>query len=678
MASKKNKKSKKKEAALDAKLKKATKVKNAKPKRDYRNLLIALAVVGFTFLCFSSAINNEFVNWDDDKNFYENENIRGLNNSNFWENTAKIFTDDVIGGYNPLTIWTFAIEHQMFDKFTKPHLWHLNNVILHLLCTFFVFLIGRKMGLDLWACVLFASMFGVHPLRVESVAWVTERKDVLYGFFYLVSIYYYLKYIRHQKKNIYLVIIGLSFVLSLFSKVQAVILPISLILIDYYFDGKLNFKKILYKTPLFIGSLIMGIVNIKFLGEQGSFDTNATYTGIDRLFIGSYQYSVYLVKSLVPYRMSPLYPYPASIPPIYYVSIISFIASAGIMIWAYLKEKKAIFFGLGFFLANVFLLLQILGAGQGFLADRFTYIPYIGLFFIFAFYFQKLLEIKPKMKFMFLGLAALVLLAYGFLTFQQNKIWKDSGTLWTHVLKYSKNSTLPYGNRANFYRDNGQKELALKDYNDRIRLKEDDPGVFNSRARLYFNSNNRDTLLLALSDYNKAIDLKHKKINQFKTGGNTAAANKESIEIAEYYVNRGATFAKLSDFDQALVNLNEGVKYNPNFVNAYHNRSVIYNMRKQFPEALADINKFLQFRPGNADIIYEKSRLHNILGQPNEALAAANKALKYKNNNGLYYVERAKAHYTLQKYTEAKQDLQKAQSMKIQLDPTLISTIMSK
>ncbi len=677
MASKKNKKAKKKQDALDTKLKNSTKQKAPKTKRDFKNLLYALAVVAFTGICFITAINNEFVNWDDDKNFYENEDITSLNDENFWTNTKNIFTKDIIGGYNPLTIWTFALEHQLFG-FENPHLWHLNNVILHLLCTFFVFLIGRKLGLSLWASVIFAGLFGIHPMRVESVAWVTERKDVLYGFFYLVAIYYYLKYILEQKKTIYLVIIGIAFILSLFSKIQAVILPISLILIDYYFDGKLDFKKILYKTPLFIGSIIIGIINIRFLGEQGSFETNATYTGIDRLFIGSYQYTVYLVKSLVPYRMAPLYPYPASMPAIYYASIISFVLSGAVLLWAYFKKKKAIFLGLGFFIANVFFLLQIIGAGQGFLADRFTYIPYMGLFFVFAYYLQKLMSAKPQLSKALMVASSVVLLAYGFMTFNQNKIWKNSGTLWTHVLKYSPNSTLPYGNRANYYRDNGQKVLALKDYNERIRLKEDDEGVFNSRARLFFNSTNRDTLMLALSDYSKAIDLKHQKIDRYRSGGNVAKANSEQIAIAEYYVNRGATYAKLGDFDQALTNLNEGVKFNPNFVNAYHNRSVIYNMRQQFPEALADINKFLQFRPYNADLIYEKARLHNILRQPNEAFQAINNALKYKQNNGLYYVERAKANYTLNKFAEAKQDLQKAKSMKVNLDPKLISTIMSK
>lgn len=677
MASKKNKKEKKKLEALDTNNKASSKTKSTKPKKDYKNLLYALAVVAFTAICFTSAINNDFVNWDDDKNFYENENITSLNDENFWENTKKIFTSDIIGGYNPLTIWTFAIEHQVYG-FENPHLWHLTNVILHLFCTFFVFLIGKKLGLSLWAGIFFAALFGIHPMRVESVAWVTERKDVLYGVFYLIAIYAYLKYILEEKKSIYLVIIGITFILSLFSKIQAVILPISLILIDYYFDGKLDFKKILYKTPLFIGSIIIGLINVRFLGEQGSFETNATYTGIDRLFIGSYQYTVYLVKSLVPYRMAPLYPYPAAMPTLYYVSILSFVISAAIMLWAYIKEKKAIFFGLGFFVANVFFLLQIVGAGQGFLADRFTYIPYIGLFFMIAYYLQQLMTIKPQLSKALIGFSSIVLLAYALMTFNQNKIWKNSGTLWSHVLKYSPNSTLPYGNRANYYRDNGQRALALKDYDDRIRLKQDDEGVFNSRARLFFNSTSRDTLVLALNDYSKAIELKHEKIDRFKGAGKTVEANKEQNAIAEYYVNRGATYAKLGDYDQALSNLNDGVRYNPSFVNAYHNRSVIYNMRQQFPEALADIDKFLEFRPYNADLIYEKARLHNILRQPNEAFKAINNALRYKKNNGLYYVERAKANFILNKFTEAKQDLDRAKSMNINLDPNLVNAIMSK
>lgn len=682
MASKKDKKSKKKQEALAAKSKKTSKKitkqkKQAKSKVSKKHLWVALGVIAFTAICFTTAIDNGFVNWDDDKNFLENDNITSLNGENFWENTKKIFTDDVIGGYNPLSIWTFAIEYQLYDKFEKPYLWHLDNVILHLLCTFFVFLIGRKLGLGIWASILFAGLFGVHPLRVESVAWVTERKDVLYGIFYLVAIYYYLKYILEEKKKIYFFILGVCFVLSLFSKVQAVILPVSLVLIDYYFDGKLNFKKILYKTPLFVGSLIMGFVNFKFLGEQGSLDSNTAYEGIQRLFIGSYQYTVYLIKSLVPYRMSPLYPYPATMPGIYYVSILSFILSTGVMIWAYFKEKKVIFFGLGFFIANVIFLLQIIGAGQGFLADRFTYIAYIGLFFIFSYYFQKLLLAKPQLKKVLLGLGAVLLLGYGFMTFNQNKIWKDSGTLWTHVLKYHKNSVLPYGNRANYYRDGGQTKKALVDYNERLRLEKDAKG-YNSRARLFFNSTNRDTLQLALSDYNEAIRYQLEDIQKLRSAGFAKAANQKSTEIGEYYVNRGATYAKLNNLDLALADLNEGVIRNPIFLNAYNNRSSIYAMRGQFTEALMDVNKLIELGQGNLNNWFKKAQFHNNLGQGSEAAKAVAILLRNNPNNGLYYLESSKANFTLNQFAKAKQDLQKAKSLGAKPSQKLEQTIMSK
>jgi len=127
-----------------------------------------------------------------------------------------------------------------------------------------------------------------------------------------------------------------------------------------------------------------------------------------------------------------------------------------------------------------------------------------------------------------------------------------------------------------------------------------------------------------------------------------------------------------------LRNINQGVKYNKDFVNAYNNRSVIYNLRQQYPEALADVNTYLKYKPYDSKMYYEKSRLHNILGQPNEAFTAANTAIKYNQGNGLYFVERCKANFSLNKVAEAKQDLQKAQSLGLKLDQNFINTIMSR
>lgn len=613
---------------------------------SFSSILIPVIILAITFGCFTTAIDNGFVNWDDDKNFYENEMITNLNSENFWSQTKAIFTTDIIGGYNPLTIFTFALDKQIYGL-DNPMPWHLENVILHLACTFILFFIGRRLGLSLIGAGLLTLLFGIHPMRVESVAWVTERKDVLFGFFYLLSLFYYIKSKQEEKKG-FLVLVWLFFILSLLSKIQAVILPISMVLVDYYLDGKLNLKKILFKTPFFIASLIFGIVSIKILQDSGVLSSTTEYGGIQRIFIGSWQYTVYLVKSIVPYRLSPLYPYPSSMEWYFYPSILSFLATAIFMIYAYIKKWKVLFFGIGFFLANVFFLLQIMGAGQGFLADRFTYIPYIGLFYIYAYYFDYAIERFPKSKNILLALVAVVVGIYGFMTFTQNKIWKDSGTLWTHVLKYYQRSTLPYGNRANFYRDNGQTELALKDYSKRISLKADDARVFNSRARLYFNFTDPDSLQKSISDYSKAIEL-------------------NPIDV-EYWANRGAAYAKIGDFENAVKNMDQSIKLDPNYANAYLNRSVIRNNLGQYQGALDDIIMFSKFKPYEYQMQYEIGRLSVVVGKPVEALKALQIAISKYPNKGIYYIEKAKAEAMLGNKTQAIADITKAKQLGSKVD----------
>lgn len=390
------------------------------------------------------------------------------------------------------------------------------------------------------------------------------------------------------------------------------------------------------------------------LKGQGSI-TEQAYSGISRLFIGSYSLGVYYIKSIIPFRLSPLYPYPSALGWEFYASIITFILTAIGLYLAYVKKNKVVFFGVGFFMANVFMLLQILGAGQGFLADRFTYMAYFGLFFIFAYYANKAIVDKPSLKMPIIGLCSALLLGYAFMTFQQSKIWKDSGTLWTHVLKYYTKSTLPWGNRANFYRDSGRTQDALRDYNERIRLKGDDPEPYNSIARLYFNFNQRDSLLKALYNYNKAIELKPND--------------------AEFVVNRGATYAKLGDLQNSLKNLNQAEQINPKFANIYLNRSVIYNQSGDYNNALRDIDKYLALKPNFPDMWYEKGRIHNYRSESTQAIDALNKAIGMNGRNGIFFFERAKTYYKTRQMAQAKQDLATSQQLGFKGDPSVIARI---
>jgi tetratricopeptide (TPR) repeat protein len=629
-------------------------IKTVKSNSLIVDFLYIITALLFTFLLFMNTTKNEFVNWDDDKNVYENAQITTLNDDNFWKNTVQIFQTPVIGNYNPLTIWTFLIENKIYGL-DNPAYWHFTNVFLHLISVLLVFLIGRKLKLSPLPALLFTLLFAIHPMRVESVAWITERKDVLFGAFYLLGLHQYINY-RVQRKTRTLLVIYLCFILALLSKIQAVILPVSMLLLDYYFDGKIDLKKIKEKIPFFFLSLLTGLLGIYFLQEQGSIENaTANFPIWQRLFIGSFSYCVYIIKSIIPYELSPLYPYPSSLSWYYYVSIISVPLSIYALYKAYNKDNRTMVFGLLFFISNILFLLQILGAGQGFLADRFTYIAHIGLYFIIAKYVNRLLG--TKMKTGALMGSTLILMVFSYMTFRQNEVWKNSETLWTHVLKYYDNTPLPYGNRANYRRDYGNIQGALEDYNKALALK-DNPQTYNSRARLYFDhSNNRDTLNLALSDYSKAIEL--------------------SPEDGEFYTNRGATYARLGDLDRALTDLTSAIKYKPDHQVAYLNRSIIYNMLNRKQEAIADMQKYITLNPYNPDIYYELARIYLESQQFSQALTNYNQSVQLNPNKGVYYYGRSKAHYYLNDRIKATTDLQMAEQLNYSgIEPSYKQTLL--
>lgn len=610
---------------------------------SYLKWLPGIIAVIVTFIVFTTAIKNDFVNWDDDRNFYENPLVQNISKDNFWKNTNEIFSSGVIGNYNPLTIWTFAIENR-FIGLENPSRWHLHNIFLHLICVFLSYRIALLLGLSWRGAIFLALLFGIHPMRVESVAWVTERKDVLFGAFYLGALLQYVKY-KHDQKTIRWLWMTSLFILSLFSKIQAVSLPLSMMAVDYFMDKKWEIKTVINKTPFFILSLIFGIVGVVMLKDFGSLasaEDTINWNFFQRLFLGAFSFIIYLIKLIVPFRMSPLYPYPSSFPWYFYPSMLI----APIVIYtlyiSYKKEYKALFFGLAFFIVNIIFLLQILGAGQGYLADRFTYIAYFGLFFVIAYYVEKYLISNPNHVTAVVGSLGVYLVFFAAMTFQQNKIWKNSATLWTHVLKYYQQTTLPYGNRANYYRDNKMYTEALADYNKTISMKDAQPQAYNSRARLFFDlAKGRDTLLLALADYNKAISYD-------STDG-------------EFLVNRGATYARLGDVEKAIENFNQGLKLKPDHAVGYLNRSIMYNATGKIDLAHEDITSYLKLNPYNADLWYEKGRALRLLERPKEAIQAYDEAIKLKSNNkGLFHYERSRTYAGLNMMNEAKADLQTA------------------
>lgn len=244
-----------------------------------------------------------------------------------------------------------------------------------------------------------------------------SKRTYFSAFFYLLSLLLYIEY--HLKKRwLFFALSMVAFVLSLLSKIQAVSLPLSILLVDYWFARKFDFKTIAEKVPYFVGSLITGLAGVFFLKEQGSLETGETFTLVQQLFIGSYSFLVYTIKSVFPLKLAALHPYPANISTLYYLSMIPTVVIAAIPVLAF-RKNKFVAFGLGFFIVNIVFLLQVVGAGQGFLAERFTYIAHIGLFVIFAFTIEKLVLRFPGYRNVIYGEAAVYLLVLIFLTIGQ-------------------------------------------------------------------------------------------------------------------------------------------------------------------------------------------------------------------------------------------------------------------
>ncbi len=598
-------------------------------KNGQKGLILALLLVAFAI--YAPSIQYDFVNWDDFQNVKENTDVRDIS----WEGIKDIFTPTVMANYNPLPIFTFALEHHFFGM--NPAVFHLNNILLHLVSVFLVFLISLRLGFNQPVALFTAGLFALHPMRVESVVWITERKDVLYAAFFFGSILSYLRYKKNTSGK--WLFYGLSltfFVVALFAKIQAVSLPLALLALDYLERRLWKWSDLLEKVPYFLGSLVFGLVGIYFLSEGESLDAGQSFSFIERLFIGGLSYLVYVIKVIFPYPMSPLYPYPAMLDWTFYAG--TFI-SLCLVVFLFLKRNKKkwhiLFSGFLFYTVNVVFVLQILGAGQGFLADRFTYVPYFGLFLAASYYLNKWIQPKASSAFKFYAVGGVILFVYALWNFSHHGIWKNGETLWTHVLSHYPNSHTAWSNRGQWRRDNEKYQAALQDYSRSLQLESEQGNIYNGRGKLYFDMGQTEK---ALKDFNRGVQLVE--------------------DNAELWVNRGVAYASKGQFNRALKDLNRGLEVDPDLPNGYLNRSLVHFKTGNYQNAIVDYDKYLEYEPSNAEIWYEKGLAFRAMDKEAEAVECFDRALEL-GSNPLFYLERSKAQRALGNISEANKDMKR-------------------
>ena len=351
------------------------------------------------------------------------------------ENIKTMFDTITVGGYTPLVSLSLAVDYKLYGlKQVSPnvysgHGYHLTSLLIHLLSVIVLYFFCMKLSKSSFVSAMVAALFAIHPMNVESVAWVTERKDQLYVLFYLLAMSTYLNYIDKGLKLKHLLLTGLFFLLSLFSKGMAITLPAVLFLLDYYKQRKPDLKMFLEKIPFVILSILLGVVAMSAISHRT--ETLVTSLG-ERLLFSCYGVVNYFSKLFVPYQMSVFYPFPLKIsgryPLIFYLSPV-IVAGLIFLVWKFRKNRTVVF-GALFFICNIILILQLKSFGGSFLGDRFTYLAGIGIFFIAAVMLDKYLQANPKRKSLLIIIGAAYFLFLGITANARVADWYSTITLW--------------------------------------------------------------------------------------------------------------------------------------------------------------------------------------------------------------------------------------------------------
>jgi hypothetical protein len=510
-------------------------------KRRYYEYYLAASVSLITFLVYLSSLQNAFVYWDDDVYVFRNPHIQSLN-ADF---IRWAFSSFYATNWHPLTWISHAVDYAVWGLNPLGH--HLTNNILHAINTFAVVILVARLLMNrrgnrpqdsaaallshraaLVAGGVTGFLFGLHPVHVESVAWVSERKDLLCSLFFLLSVILYVNAVRRiepgaESKRLTLgaLLPALClFVLALLSKPMAVSLPAVLLILDWYPFERIQSQKTLFsalveKVPFLILSVGLSIVTILAQSSEGGMNLTNQFPLPGRLIVAGKSIIVYLWMMLLPLDLTPFYPYPHKISFLSPGFIIPSLLALGITVLCLFSARKnklwlAIW---SYYMVTLMPVLGIIQVGEQAMADRYTYLPGLGPFLVVGLSAAWLSErgpASPKWRIIKAGsiaCAVLMVFSLSYLTVKQIAVWENTEGLWTDVIKKEierepEGLYNAYNNRGMFYSDTGQFDKAVDDFDKAIALNPEECMTHYSRGAAYYKEGRLDK---AVADFNETI-----------------------------------------------------------------------------------------------------------------------------------------------------------------------------
>ena len=576
--------------------------------------LYCIVPLALTAAAFHGSLNDSFMNWDDDVYVVNNPLIQHLS----FKNLHRMFSPSTLvsGSYQPVTILSLAINYAIGKL--NPAVYIATNIVLHLLNVLLVFFFIRKLARSDRIAGICAVLFGIHPMHVEPVAWITGRKDVLYAFFFLSALLCYLLY-QGKKGRKAVIAYGLTlvlFIISLLSKSAAVTLPAILLLLDFYQKRKFTAALLLEKVPFLIPAILLGILAIQGQQKIGTLDFVAGLPLAGRILVACYSYMFYIIKFIVPVKLSAFYPYPstlqfASWPFSYKISPLGVLASAGAIY--YLRRNKAFVFGFLFFSITIIFLLHFVPVGATITADRFSYIPYIGLSFIVAVCFENLVSggyPGRSVKALIVTAGILIVAVLGFAAHQRCRVWRDSVTLWSDVIAKEPANGEPYTNL-------GAALITSRKDDDDEALQYIQKAIALHDSLAYFNLG---IILKKAGKFNEALAA-FQNVTKFCSNG------------AQLYAMIGSLLLQSGDIDGALANYRKAVRVYPDSAELLNGLGYTLLHAGQYDEAVAECRSALSKNVGNSTTHLNLADALRQLGRTEEAIAEYRSALSIDSSN---------------------------------------------
>jgi protein O-mannosyl-transferase len=598
-----------------------------------------IGILLLTIVAYMPVFSAGFTNWDD-LNYVVNNPYIALSGENF----PRLFTENVLGNIHPLTMFSLGVDH--FWVGTESALpYHLTNLLLHLLNTALTYFLALRLSNNRQMVALITALFfAIHPMHVESVAWVSARKDVLYSAFFLGGLLLYIRFLNTQKWGWYALAL-LSMVLSCMSKPAAVVFPVILLLVDWYGERKLTDWKVwAEKVPFFITSLVAGWVTI---GAQQEAYHKDYYSFGAKLVISAHNFVTYLTKAFVWGKLSAFHPYPENkteLPGSFYGSVAVFLLLTGLAIWS-LRQRKTPFFGFAFYSVTIALVLKWVTVGSAIIAERYTYIPYIGVFFVVGSALYHYTEKSDTLRKIGLAAVGAFALACTVATWNQAKVWESGFTLFDQAVKNTP-SNIAYLNRASQLVLAKQYDQALSDYNKADKLE----------PMYMLGIRGRGLLLLDMKRHADAL-------RDFET------LEKQNAADAPIFMKKGGCLVHLQRFDEAIQNFNKAIELDSAYGIAYHDRAAAYFHQKNYPQAYADYTRALELNEPKATALTNRGAVQLMTADYAGALRDFDQAIENGADTGQMHYFRSAALDKLGRKPEAFEAAEKARQKGYALPP---------